>query len=98
MAVVLVFEGPGITKEAYETAVQRLTGGNPRMESPSDWPVPGLLAHIAGDGPNGFRVVDVWDSQEAVDRLGEMLMPILAELGIEGGPEVYPAYVYVSGS
>ena len=34
------------------------TGGKSRMESPSDWPVEGLLAHIAGRGESGFRVVD----------------------------------------
>lgn len=29
------------------------------MESPADRPVEGLLVHVAGNGENGFRVVDV---------------------------------------
>ena len=44
--VVLVFEG--VTQEQYEESVRRLSGGKSRMESPADWPVEGLLAHIAG--------------------------------------------------
>ena len=56
----------------------------------------GLLVHAAGEGENGFRVVDVWDSPEAFQRFGETLMPILQELGVEGRPEVYQAHTFVS--
>jgi hypothetical protein len=65
------------------------------MESPADWPVEGLLVHIAGEGPNGFRVVDVWESQDALDRFGEKLMPILQEIGIDVQPEFYTAHAFV---
>ena len=67
MAVVLVFEG--VTQEQYEESVRKLTGGKDRVESPADWPVEGLLAHIAGQGPTTFRVVDVWESEEAAPQL-----------------------------
>jgi hypothetical protein len=96
MAVVLVFESPTFTQERYEESVRRLTGGKSRAESPADWPVEGLLAHIPGQGPNGFRVVDVWESEDAVQRFGDVLMPILADIGVEGEPEIYPAHTYVS--
>ena len=66
MAVVLVHQGPSVTKERYQETVRKLTDGKSRVESPSDWPVPGLLVHAAGEGPNGFRVVDVWESEEAL--------------------------------
>ena len=56
MAVVAVFQEPSLTQEQYEESVSRLTSGKSRMESPSDWPVEGLLVHIAGEGENGFRV------------------------------------------
>jgi hypothetical protein len=94
--VVLVFESPTFTQEQYEESVRKLTGGKSRMESASDWPVEGLLAHIPGQGANGFRVVDVWESEEAMQRWGEKLTPMLAELGIEGEPEIYPAHTFVS--
>jgi hypothetical protein len=92
--VVLVFEG--VTQEQYEESVRKLTGGKERMESPADWPVPGLLAHTPGQGEKGFRVVDVWESQEALDAFAAKLMPILEEIGVQGRPEVYPAHTYVS--
>ena len=96
MAVVAVFQSPSLTQEKYEQSVVRVSGGKSRMEAPSDWPVEGLLAHIAGDGENGFRVIDVWESEEAFNRFGETLMPILEEVGVEGRPEVYPAHTFVS--
>jgi hypothetical protein len=96
MAVVLVHQGPTVTKERYEETVRKLTDGQSRMESPSDWPVAGLLVHAAGEGPNGFRVVDVWESEEACNQFGDVLTPILQEVGIDEQPELYEAHTFVS--
>jgi hypothetical protein len=49
----------------------------------------------AGQGENGFRV-DVWTSQEAFQRCGEKLTPIMQAVGVEGPPEIYPAHAFVS--
>jgi hypothetical protein len=95
--VVAISHGPTFTQEKYDEAVGRLTGGKSRMQSPADWPVEGLLVHIAGQGESGFRVVDVWESEEAFRRFGESLIPILQEIGVEGQPEVYPTHTFVSG-
>ena len=97
MPVVAVSQGPSFTQEQYEEAVRKLSGGKSRMESPADWPVGGLLAHIAGQGENGFRVVDVWESEDAFRRFGEKLIPVLQEIGVEGQPEVYQAHTFISG-
>jgi hypothetical protein len=97
MAVVLVHEGPTLTEERYEETVRRL-GGKSRMESPSDWPVEGLLVHIAGESERGFRVVDVWESEEACRRFGEQLMPILEEVGVHEQPQIYPPHTFVAAS
>jgi hypothetical protein len=96
VAVVAVMQGPGFTRENYEESVRRLTDGKSRVETPADWPVEGVLAHIAGEGEDGFRVVDVWESEEAFKRFGETLVPILRDMGVEGEPEVYPAHTFVS--
>jgi hypothetical protein len=96
MAVVAVFQGPSLTQDNYEEAVRRLTGGKSRMESPSDWPVEGLRVHVAGEGAQGFRVLDVWDSEEAFNRFGETLLPILQEIGVDVSPDLYPAHAFVS--
>jgi hypothetical protein len=54
MPIVLVHQGPSLTQERYEETVRKLAGKN-RMESPADWPVEGLLVHVAGPGEGGFR-------------------------------------------
>ena len=73
-----------------------LTDGKAKMESLSDWPAEGILIHIAGQGPSGFRVVDVWESEEAAAAFGETLAPALADAGIEEQPELYPVHTFVS--
>jgi hypothetical protein len=95
MSVVLIHHGPSFTQEKYEEIVRKLTGKS-RMESASDWPIEGLLVHAAGDSPQGFRVVDVWESEEACNRFGEALAPILQEVGVEVQPEIYEAHTFVS--
>lgn len=92
----MVLISPPFTQEQYEETIRLLTKGGNRVESPSDWPVEGLLAHIAGQGESMFRVVDVWESEEALDRFAEMIGPILRAAGVEGEPEVYPVHTYVS--
>jgi len=96
VAIVAVFQSPTLTQAKYEESIRQLTGGRARMEKPSDWPVEGLLVHVAGQGSNGFRVVDVWESDEAFRRFGEKLLPVLKKVGIEGQPEIYPAHTLVS--
>jgi hypothetical protein len=96
LAVVLVHQGQGLTRKQYEEPVRRITGGKSSMEAPSDWPVEGILVHAAADGPSGFRVVDVWESEEACRRFGEKLQPVLDEVGITAQPEMYPAHTFVS--
>lgn len=98
MSVVLVFQGPTVTQEKYREVVRRLTEGRRnRMESRSDWPVEGLVVHVAGEAPNGFRVVDVWESEDACSRFGELLAPHLEAVGITEQPEIYPAHAFVGG-
>jgi hypothetical protein len=92
--VVLVHNS--ITQDQYEESIRRLTDGKGKVTTPADWPVEGLLVHVAGQGPDGFRVVDVWESQEALEAFGAILLPLLAELGVDGEPEIYPAHSLVT--
>lgn len=84
MAVLMVQDIPGGTQEQYEQVTGRLHEGG--LRSPSDWPVEGLLAHAARPTDTGWRVVDVWESEEAFQRFGEVLLPLLEELGVPGEP------------
>jgi hypothetical protein len=96
MPVVLVHQGGTLTQEKYDEVIAKLTGGKSRMESPSDWPVEGLLVHVAGQSEDGFRVVDVWESEEALNRFAEVLRPILEEVGIDAPPQTYPPHAFVT--
>jgi hypothetical protein len=53
-----------------------LTGGKSRFESASDLPFDGLIVHIAGQGKNGFCVVDIFESEESVERFNEAMRSI----------------------
>jgi len=58
------------------------------------WPV-GQLDHIAGPTPEGFRVIDVWESQEAFDRFER---DVLEPLGFAGQPRVeFPVHRRLAG-
>ena len=60
-------------------------------------PFQGLLFHAAGQGKNGFCVVDVFESEEAVERFNEVMASIPREVGIEEPPDFFPAHTFISG-
>jgi hypothetical protein len=61
----------------------------------------GLLLHVAGPTEEGFRTIDVWESEEAWQRFQtERLNPAIAALGGPSRPEptfrdLHPAHVVV---
>jgi hypothetical protein len=77
-----VHQVPSLTQDRYEEVVRRLTGKD-RLESPSDLPFDRLFIHVAGRGKNGFCIVDVFESEEAVERFNEAMGSIPKEVGIE---------------
>jgi len=97
MLIMAVHQVPSLTRERYEEVIRRLTNGKSRVESPSDLPFDGLLVHVAGQGKNGFCIVDVFESEEAVRRFREVMGSIPAEVGIEEPPEFFPAHTFISG-
>ncbi len=60
MAIGLLFNGSGVTQAQYEQARNEVAPGNR--------PPAGLLYHAAGPIPNGWRVIEIWESQEAAER------------------------------
>ncbi len=94
--IMAVHQVPSLTQERYEEVVCRLTNGKSRLESPADLPFEGLLFHVAGQGRNGFCVVDVFESEEAVERFNEAMGSIPREVGIEEPPEFFPVHTFIS--
>jgi len=96
MLIMAVHQVPSLTQEKYEEVVRRLTGGKSRFESPSDVPFNGLLVHLAGQGKDGFCVVDIFESEEAVENFRQVMGTIPREVGIDEPPEFFPAHTFVS--
>jgi len=96
MPILGIHHVPSLTQEKYEEVVRRLTNGKSRLESPSDVGVEGLLVHAAGQGEDGFWIVDVWESQEAADRFKKVIGPIARESGIEEPMKTYSVHTFVS--
>jgi len=57
MAIGVIFDG-GMSQEQYEQVNQQA--------APGDEPPPGLLYHAAGPSEAGFCVIEVWESQDAL--------------------------------
>lgn len=91
MLILAIHQTPSLTQERYEEVVRRLTGKT-RIESPADLPFDGLLVHVAGQGPNGFCVFDIFESAEAVERFRNALGSIPEEVGIEEPPQFFAAH------
>ena len=75
MAYVVMVDTPGMTAEVYDTTIEKQGLGG---QLPA-----GCLAHVAGPGPDGWRVVAVWESLEELQHFMQAsVRPIQAELGV----------------
>jgi heme-degrading monooxygenase HmoA len=82
MAVIMTLEVPGGTVEQYERT-NEILGIHGDADAPD-----GLVSHVAGVTDDGMLVVDVWDSEESLNRFfEERLGAALQESGI---PPVEP--------
>ena len=90
MAISVVFDFPNGSVEQYHQVFQR--GGQPIVDQPA------RLHHQCFAKGDGIQVVDIWEDEESFGRFGEIIGPILAELGLETVPELNRTYRTVSQS
>lgn len=78
MAFAVLFDNPNVSQEQYDAV-------RARIGIDENNPPEGGILHVAGPGPDGgWRVVEVWESEEARQKFAqETLGPVFAELGIE---------------
>ena len=82
MAVGLVFHGEGVSQDQYEQVLH--------ATSPDEQPPAGLLHHAAGPSASGWCVMEVWESQEALERFfQEKLGAALQSAGITAHPTIF---------
>jgi hypothetical protein len=78
--VIVQFSFPGLSVKTYDKAWEELRSKgytNPK----------GLLHHVGGLSGNNLIVCDVWESEDAFNKFGEVLMPVISKLGF---PNVKP--------
>lgn len=82
---VVMVDMPDMTAELFDAAtkMQGLDSGLPE----------GCLVHVAGPGPEGWRVISVWESNEKLQQfVANTLRPAHSKLGI--APPAKPAVMW----
>jgi hypothetical protein len=84
MSIVVRFNPTNLTTEKYDESVRRL-------EEAGAWPPDGLDYHVFFGPEGNMRVSEIWDSREQLEAFGQVLMPILAEQGMEfsSDPDIF---------
>ena len=90
MAIAMLVDNPGGSQKAYEAVREQLG-----LERPA-----GGIFHVAGPSPNGgWRVVEVWESEEDAKRfVKEHLMPAFEAVGAPPPPppQFWPVHNYMA--
>ena len=97
MTIGVVCDAPGITQAHYD-AVTKYLATHSKFRN-NGWQYPGIITHFAGPTETGWRIVDVWETEEAFERFNaELLQPALKEAGIinERPPHIFQIYNFVS--
>ena len=92
MAILASFKIPTMNAESYMNGVNALEAagaGNPN----------GRILHVAALQEDGSVFInDVWESAEAFEEFGKILIPILIESGVEPvEPSIYPVHNTIIG-
>jgi hypothetical protein len=84
--VIAQFNVPGMTSNQYDNVMKDLASaghGAPKAR----------LHHVAAALPNGWLVVDLWESGEALNEFAGILMPVLVKNGVTPPqPTILPVY------
>jgi hypothetical protein len=87
MSIVVRFHPTNLTIAQYEDVVRR-------EEATGRFPPDGREYHVCFGTDGDLHVSEIWDSQERLQAYGEVLMPILADAGIQfsAEPEVFQVH------
>jgi hypothetical protein len=82
MAIAVYFHPASMTMAQFEDVHDRLKKGG--HDNPK-----GRIHHSCFGEDGSLMVYDIWESEEAFGAFGEVLMPIIAEVGLDvGQPQV----------
>jgi len=88
MSIAVRYHPRNLTVEQYEEVVRR-------EEATGKFPPEGREHHVCFGQDGDLRVSEIWASAEHLQAYGEVLMPILAEVGVQmsAEPEVFEVYM-----
>lgn len=91
MPITAGFTPQSMDSRQYDEIIRRL--GVAGQGSPA-----GRLYHICYGSGTNLRVLDIWESEQALRAFGETLMPILQEIGVDPGqPEINAVHNTIAG-
>ena len=86
MAIATYYQPKSLTADQYDEAIKELEAAG--AASPA-----GRIHHSCFGPDTDLRVYEVWESQQAFEAYGPVLMPILQKVGIDPGtPDVMPVH------
>lgn len=81
MATIMLMHWPEATREQYDQAREKVGWDRQTPE--------GAKLHLSGFADDGLHVTDVWESEQSFSAFMEQrLAPAIAEIGIQGQPDV----------
>jgi hypothetical protein len=84
--VIAQFTLPGMKSAQYDQVIKDLRAAG--YEHPER-----RICHVASELPDGWLVIDIWESAEALTEFAGILMPILAQNGVTPPqPALLPVY------
>lgn len=91
MSIVMTLEWPGVTTAQYDQ-VDEILGIHGDDTAPD-----GLVSHVCGETAGGIVIVDVWESEEALNQFfQERLGPAIGRVGLaEAYPKVRPVHAII---
>ncbi len=90
MAIGVYFQPTGLTLEQFRQIDSKV--GEYLQQNNLEAPVGALHLSVFGDDGQ-LAVFNVWESEEAFRKFGEVLMPILADVGIQNAePQIVPIH------
>ena len=91
MAIIAVFDIPTMNSEQYDKVIEELE--NAGLGNPD-----GRRYHISASKDSGRFIVDVWESDEQLNKFSETLIPILEGAGVTPAvPQIYPVNNTITG-
>ncbi len=91
MAISVYVNPASMTAAQYDDIIGRLDAAGAGQPA-------GRLYHACFGSGDKLQVFDIWESQQAFDKFGETLMPIVQEVGLDAGqPMVEPVHNLIPG-